>query len=274
MKVEAYKCSICGSLHADEDSFNSCEKDCAAKQLESAREVEHSNNMRTLRDYPRLNATSFPHLIQLCKEKAKEMWGVELNFRLDVAYSPVVSNSHSAPVGKPTNWGGNVKLPRGYEGFSGRITGTGKYLKPVKNPLSSSDFFGGTFAQGFTGINTGSGGGGAEFSYDVRLYLEDFPVIAESFHADMEAIERLQKEVEAEQQKAEEIIQSDKLRNDIQIEEFKVEQQIEELRRKHMTLQNKRSAHEAQIAATPHSKISDCQQRIRTYRNTWKVGGV
>jgi hypothetical protein len=44
-----------------------------------------------------------------------------LGFQWDMWYSKCVSNTHNSPIGKPTNWGCNDDLPRGYPGWAGRV---------------------------------------------------------------------------------------------------------------------------------------------------------
>lgn len=87
-------------------------------------------------------------------------------------YSDKVSNSHSAPFGKQTNWGGRKKdEPRGYPGWQGDISFTLSH----ELPSFTSDAFDNT------GINLGSGGGsGIKCRYEVRLFEDDWPGLAKS----------------------------------------------------------------------------------------------
>lgn len=272
MKIEAYKYSHCGTLHETEKAFKSCEKTCLAKKDEAVKAAELRKNESAMLDYPRMNATSFEHLIQICRKKAKELWNVELDFTLDISYSPTVSNSNSAPIGKKANWDGHDKsLPTAYKGFYGRISGTSKHLKKVKLDLSGSDFFAGSFGQGFRGINLGSGGGGSEFSYDVSLFLDDFPLIAEKFRADKEKVVGLRDESAAQQALTEEIICNDTECNQIKVQEFVIEQQIKELQEKLYKLQTNRQIHEAEITVIQRDKINATAKQISEINSVWKV---
>jgi len=94
-----------------------------------------------------------------------------------------VSNSHSAPRGKKTNWGiYDKEIPTGYPGWGGNfriwhdadariVIHDPKKKKPILVKIPSfSD------VSHLSGINTGSGGGRPDGSYyDVKLFAEDFP---------------------------------------------------------------------------------------------------
>ena len=86
---------------------------------------------------------------------------------LKVQYSDSVSNSHSAPHGKQTNWGGDKKdVPRGYPGWSGHI----------EFQLSHDLSFGSDILKTLR-IHTGSGGGtsGQRYGYGVTFWADDWP---------------------------------------------------------------------------------------------------
>jgi uncharacterized C2H2 Zn-finger protein len=86
-----------------------------------------------------------------------------------------ISNSHYCPRGGVSNWTRSARLPNGdpaptgYPGWQGDID-----YKIAKLPGLASDAFRGI------GIHTGSGGarGGNVFSYDVRLFDDDWPGVA------------------------------------------------------------------------------------------------
>lgn len=102
---------------------------------------------------------------------------------LQVGEMGQISNTHAAPRGKQTNWGGrDPSLPRTYLGWNGTIkltVETPGYKYCGKDAFE--DGFGGDYFAG-TLINTGSGGGGAGrhpgehgYSYDLTLWADDFP---------------------------------------------------------------------------------------------------
>lgn len=79
------------------------------------------------------------------------------------------SNTHSCPLNGVTNWECEDDKPSGYPGFYGRIT----FCIEPDSPGFGGDIFKGT------GINTGSGGGrNKSLSYDVTLFLDDWPALA------------------------------------------------------------------------------------------------
>lgn len=112
-------------------------------------------------------------------EKRNDFWA-KITY-LDVSYSNSVSNSHDAPRGKKTNWGGRETskdgkpLPRGYPGFVGKI----------EYQMSHDIGWGSDLFKGL-GINTGTGGGITEcrYGFEVRIFLDDFPGLARSIEND------------------------------------------------------------------------------------------
>lgn len=111
----------------------------------------------------------------------------------DVYWKEDLSNSHSCPRGGVENFDTradyNKGKPTGYPGWSGRIN-----IK-VKPPMSKHkkdpymhDGWGSSYFERTT-INTGSGGGGGgkdfkSYSYDVKLFAADFPVMYEAVRKD------------------------------------------------------------------------------------------
>lgn len=104
----------------------------------------------------------------------------------EVKYDESVSNTHSAPKFKNTNWGCDPELPRGYPGWEGRvwIIYQADPRKPgFHNPLRIQR------------IHTGTGGYGHysnsskwcvaltremyPLSWDVRFFADDFPKVKE-----------------------------------------------------------------------------------------------
>jgi hypothetical protein len=92
----------------------------------------------------------------------------------DFHWGAHVSNSHSAPFGKKTNWGSrDVNEPTSYPGWTGNIR-----YRPTDYDTSSYHF--GSDAWVGTGINTGSGGYAREYYYDVKLFADDWPAMRKS----------------------------------------------------------------------------------------------
>lgn len=81
------------------------------------------------------------------------------------------SNSHSAPLGKETNWGGyKENVPRHYPGISCRIS----FNHEIKTKICGWHI---TDIIKRFGIHTGTGGGGGKgnYSYDCIIWAEHFP---------------------------------------------------------------------------------------------------
>jgi len=104
------------------------------------------------------------------------------------------SNSHAAPKGKKTNWCGKDDGPTSYPGFAGRIAiqsdsdhivivGGGSKIKGT-NTRRDKRVYDGAIDSSYLrwlGVNTGTGGGGSNAGYDVKVFEDDFPNIKKSF---------------------------------------------------------------------------------------------
>lgn len=100
------------------------------------------------------------------KEECRKFAFEELEF-VNMRYSLLVSNSHSAPAGKTTNWHRDTKLPLGYPGWSGSVRGK-------TNGANYPGFFSELF--NVFRIDTGSGSGGhRSFEYQVIFWEDDWP---------------------------------------------------------------------------------------------------
>ena len=130
-----------------------------------------------------------------------------VGLQLDLAWYDLVSNSHSAPVGKPTNFGARPGLPTSYPGWSGRT-----WIRYAKNPIER-----GSDPLIRTCLHTGTGGFGSYngpwsllhnqifiarrkynyispteynelmpvcYSWDCRVFAEDFPEILELYRTE------------------------------------------------------------------------------------------
>jgi len=103
-------------------------------------------------------------------------------------WSEAVSNSHSAPRKGVTNFDTradcNKDKPTGYPGWIGRID---IKVRPPMKKYQGKEYIADGWGSSYfnrTTINTGGGGGGGgknhkSYSYDVRIFAADFPVMHE-----------------------------------------------------------------------------------------------
>jgi hypothetical protein len=126
--------------------------------------------------------SSWPYQARkLEKENVREKFSFKITY-LDLTWSDWLSNSHSAPRGKQTNWGGDKKdVPRGYPGWGGKI----------EYEMSHDLGFGSDIVKGL-GINTGTGGGRGDnaYGYDVKLFADDWPGLFKTMVDSQEKYER------------------------------------------------------------------------------------
>lgn len=105
------------------------------------------------------------------RRKAKGVPALEwIKMKEAAIYSDRVSNSHAAPIGAITNWGGNNNGPRGYPGWTFRFD----YQVEGGNATGCS-----SEAWTYTGINTGTGGCGGSYYYYCEIFAHDWPAMYE-----------------------------------------------------------------------------------------------
>lgn len=210
-QINAFQCDICKNIYTKESKAAACLKDCKQIAAVDKRAATIKSKKDIIRNKPRLEAESLPHFIELMHEAMKELHNGKtfLAFDMDVSYSHDCSNSHSAPIGKKTNWcGQHKKEPRGYPGFTGSI-------RFMENPKIKMDTFESYFDQwrGIAGICTGGGGscGDKEFDhrYYVTLWLDDLPIIKEKQERLLADEKKAVVEIEARKIKLNEAIATD-----------------------------------------------------------------
>lgn len=150
----------------------------AQEKLQAEREenIKTSLNIRLFID----DIYSFPDKIfQSIKGLCPETNLLKIHFS-ELRFSNV-SNSHSSPIGFEQNFMRKPDKPLTYPGWYGTVTFV----------FSNSKCIGRDWLDRFDGLNTGSGcGGGSRFmeynnvyvlSYELRLYIYDFPLIHEQY---------------------------------------------------------------------------------------------
>lgn len=116
----------------------------------------------------RLSRLRFKHAISKLKKPPADL-SIRITY-LNLRYDDLVSNTHSAPKNKQTNWSRESDKPLGYPAFHGLIEfqqALGwKELDSFLHPAMSG-----------LGIHTGSGGGigKGRYGYDVKFFIEEWP---------------------------------------------------------------------------------------------------
>lgn len=85
-----------------------------------------------------------------------------------------VSCTHSAPIGKKTNWGGKLDLPTSYPGWHV------KFEYQTTDHATCTYEYGGDMWDG-TGINTGTGGYANNYYYYCEMFAEDWPGMRDTY---------------------------------------------------------------------------------------------
>ncbi len=192
--VEVYECSMCGSLHKKKEDCVKCETECKAQQKAKEQHKASTEHLRSILDYPRLNAKTISELqtmIVESSEKASDVLGVKIkNLLLDVRYARRLTTAHCTPIGvqyqDPKK--GNLE----FAGFSGRISFELEVIDTAKSQKcffsaypGSSVFDAMSTRHDISGINTGTGGSSGkngrnvEYHYGVTMFLDDFPLMKE-----------------------------------------------------------------------------------------------
>lgn len=188
--IKAYACPICEDIHKTKALAEGCEVKCKAREEKNAKEKTRIENIDYWRNYPRLNATSMAEVVSMCIEASKHIEPTSELEKLSfvVRYEANSSNSHSCPIGGVTAWGSQRReegAVLGYPSLSGKIKFS---YKTNKNKL---DIFGSFRHHGILGISTGSGGGGGKdgSSYEVYIWLDDFPLLREKIEKEQQSCE-------------------------------------------------------------------------------------
>lgn len=190
-QVTMWECPVTKKVFKTERGAQECAKKARAKKAEQARKdrilkkIKDVENERS--NYLINNATSFHHLFHLMKEKADEFWGIKFTriesgrvyLRNDKTYGPTMETRmkiEAEPLSRKTK--DYIKTYTNKIGCS--IFGS------IDN-LSIRDLFDSFRDMGvkFHGIHTGSGCGGRwgryEFNMDVRININEYPLIFEQY---------------------------------------------------------------------------------------------
>lgn len=178
-KIEVYKSEYTGQLFETIEEYNDHVEKHIEKITKKNKEKSLENEKIFLINQPRLTATSIEDfrikVIELVnyffKDKKEKLIGLYFE---SFNFFKSISNSHSCPINGVQNWcGRNTELPTGYIGFEGSI------ILDIKNNNEINEFI-----RNINGVNVGSGGSyhNNTLRYNLKLFLDDFPLIKESYN--------------------------------------------------------------------------------------------
>jgi hypothetical protein len=192
MKVEVFKHGPTGRLFETEAKYEKFVKEYEeGKKIARARAQKEKNWLKII-NAPRMLATSIDDF----RIRVKDLWNEchkefdvqmtrldfeRLQFRMDVPCS------HTYPVGGKYD-------QKSVPGWTGQVTGSLTKWISISGSQVKRDK--GGWGTNIPGLNTGTGGGGERFSFELRLYLEDFPLIYKEYKEALENREFVEKEIE------------------------------------------------------------------------------
>lgn len=177
--IQAYACPHCDTTFVEQTKAEKCFSACGKRKVKEEKNKARLKTWTERMNYIRLNATSIKEIQELLVSEAKKHFGAVFKFTTFEMNFGDVSNSHSAPIGKVTNWCQRSKAqPTSYIGFSGRVEG--QWLKDGRGRENDVvDSFGDLFSdydRTFQGFHTGTGGATSKsFYYHFEFFLDDFP---------------------------------------------------------------------------------------------------
>lgn len=188
MEIKAYKCNYCGSVNEYRLGYNRCMRNCAKAKREKLKEEQLRNNFIEIADSIRLSITSIHQLAPEIINWFKKYYNRDLQLQITDLRFREVSNAYEAPIEGVVNWEQKENKPKSYLGWTGKISGQSDiWEKPIKHLLTGrelrciSDCFSRYEGSLIRGVKTGTGGGGNKFSYEVILFLNDFPKVKEIY---------------------------------------------------------------------------------------------
>lgn len=180
MKIEAWKCEYTGKLFEVEKEFISHKRKLARAKTEQLKKLRKAQELQ--QGWVNLQHEEFDinQLAGKLVEGQEIYWpnsgSTLINLQLNLTYDESVSNLHYCPKTGVQNWWRKNELPKGYPGWSGRISWEVK----TKDMSDSHRFRNASFI--YTG--TGSGGGGSKtdgtktYQYEVKIFADDWPGLA------------------------------------------------------------------------------------------------
>ena len=192
-KITAWKCDRTGRIFEFEADYLRHLRKAAGDRAKQSRRAKRARTLISSLVDLRLTAVDFLRISTWVQSNAAEIDAVfgrslrpsrahplEIRDLVLMVRKPTdASNSHSAPDGLPSNWGGRKEgVPRHHRGFVGSVAfghrGRGSFSFPTD--LISA-----------VGIRTGTGNGGGgrwegweNGEYEATLFCDDWPALAEA----------------------------------------------------------------------------------------------
>ncbi len=256
--VEAFECQYCKTLYRSLSEMDFCEGACLEVKQEEQVQEDLDAIRAELQNYVRLNAESIEDIEQMCIDISKKLFPESplKSMELNVRYKDHASNTHSWPLDGVENFRGEKGKPTGYPALTGRIS-----FEYVKEPSGfGSDIFS---WGGIIGVNTGSGGSGSRntYSYDVSLWLDDFPKIKEKVDECLKNNEDFCRFFTQQVKLKADTVDADQFIKELDIDIKALQEQIQELRVK-LTNIGKLKQERIEVLTAPLQKEVDKMWKI------------
>lgn len=189
----AYECEFCNDTFSTKSGATRHEKKCRAMAEKEAKHDKNRKIISDLKNYVRFNAETVDDIPRLMSEQFVELFGEEgKNITIEItncSFNENISITHSAPIGVKSEFRSTKSFPGFYGRIIYNISEFNYLLRKFDDRLYEN------LSTVFAGINTGTGGGG---SYELRLYLDDFPKIKEQRELNVKCCGEIEKFCEAE----------------------------------------------------------------------------
>jgi hypothetical protein len=177
-KIEVFECPKCGSLSKEQDSVIKCLKKHRTQELKAEKEAKFHKLFGKVSNYMIDNLTSLhSDEIQNHLVSAANILGLNLTFSAFRVSTPTRGSFDGGLVLLPIQVVGDIKRnpSSAFDGIS-IPSGVSFYLTDL---LKNKEPYFGDFIRSINGMDTGSGGGGGTFHYEIRLILNKFPALFE-----------------------------------------------------------------------------------------------
>ena len=177
-KIEVFECPKCGSLSKEQDSVIKCLKKHRTQELKAEKEAKFHKLFGKVSNYMIDNLTSLhSDEIQNHLVSAANILGLNLTFSCFRVSTLTRGSLNEGLVQIPIQVVGDIKRnpSSAFDGIS-IPSGVSFYLTDL---LKNKEPYFGDFIRCINGMDTGGGGGGNTFHYEIRLILNKFPALFE-----------------------------------------------------------------------------------------------